>query len=68
MDFQVNVLANRSEGGGDLHFMPHRKSVHWGVRDPDMYELGARHVWQRSLEPGPGTGHVRCRDLTRIKE
>jgi hypothetical protein len=39
-------------------FRPHRESARWDVRDPDMYELGARHVRQRSLEPGPGTGHV----------
>jgi hypothetical protein len=31
-----------------------------------MAGLGAGHVQQMSLEPGPGTEHVPCRDLTQV--
>jgi hypothetical protein len=32
-----------------------------------MSGQGTRYVWERLLEPGLGTGHVRCWDLTRVK-
>jgi hypothetical protein len=32
-----------------------------------MFGLEVGYVRQTSLEPGLGTGHVQCRDLTRVK-
>jgi hypothetical protein len=32
-----------------------------------MSGLEVEHVWQMSLEPGLGTKHVRCWDLTWVK-
>jgi hypothetical protein len=48
-------------------YSPQKESTRWGVRDPDMSELEARHVWQPSLESALGTGHVQCLPLTRVK-
>jgi hypothetical protein len=33
-------------GGAETPFYrPHRESAHWGVRDLDMFGLGAGHIW-----------------------
>jgi hypothetical protein len=38
-----------------------------GVKDPDMFGLGAGLIQPRSLEPGLGTGLVQFQDLTQVK-
>jgi hypothetical protein len=43
--------------GGGLFIAPPRESSRWGVRNPDMSGLGARHVQPTSLELILGTGY-----------
>jgi hypothetical protein len=61
----MNILASRlkrREGGGFYTFS--KESARWGVRDPDMSGLEAKHVRQTSLEPNRGTEQVRALALT----
>jgi hypothetical protein len=61
--FQVSGVAKRAKGAWTSFYSPQKESSHWGVRDPNMSGLEARHVCQTSLEPGLATGHVQCWDL-----
>jgi hypothetical protein len=48
-------------------YNPQKEPARSGVRDPDMSSLRDGHVYQPSMEPDLGTGHVRCWGLTRVK-
>jgi hypothetical protein len=65
--FQVGGVANRAKGVWTSFYSPQKETSHWGVIDPDMSGQGTEYVLERLLEPGLGTRHVRCRDLTRVK-
>jgi hypothetical protein len=66
-DFHVNGVANRVKGLETSFYRPHRESSRSGVRDLDMSGQEARYVQETLQEPGLGTGHVRCMDLTLVK-
>jgi hypothetical protein len=63
----MNRVASRVKEVWGAFYSPPREFARWGVRDPNMFRLGARHVSQNSLEPGLGTGQVRFRALTQDK-
>jgi hypothetical protein len=65
--FQVSGVAKRAKGAWASFYSPQKESFRWGVRDLDMSGQGTEYVWERLLEPGLGTEHVRCRDLTQVK-
>jgi hypothetical protein len=65
--FQVSGVSNGVNGAWTSFYSPQKKSFYWGVRDPNMSDQKTRYVQERLLEPGLGTGQVRCRDLTQVK-
>jgi hypothetical protein len=64
--FHVSGVAKRAEGAWASFYSPQQESSWLGSRDSDMSELGARHVHKWLLEPGLGTRHIQCYDLTRV--
>jgi hypothetical protein len=56
-----------SEGWRPPFIPPQGEYDRWGVKDWDMSDKETEHIWKTLLEPSLSTGHVRCRDLTRVK-
>jgi hypothetical protein len=64
---QVNVVANRVKEAWTSFYSPQKESAHWDIKDPDMSVQETGYVREMLLEPGFGTGQVRCWDLTQVK-
>jgi hypothetical protein len=60
-------VANRAREAWGLFIAPQKNLSVRGVRDPDMFGLGAGLIQPWSLEPGLGTGLVQFQDLTQVK-
>jgi hypothetical protein len=62
--FQNRIVANGVKQAWGSFYSPQKEYFCYGVRDPDMFGLGAGHVRKGLLESGLGTRCVRCLGLT----